>query len=135
MDMNSYQLLNYFPKTQNICQISMKNLDIEEIDRYKIFMKSDPDCLTIMNNEQFYYFYVSSEFLMQKSNKKIIQSFENAIKNKICINDIPVIISINNNVIDYTWLDEDTKIKMEKIVKKEYDILHSSNLYHVFKKD
>jgi len=135
MDIHSYQLINYFPKTKNICQISIKNLHIEEIAMHKIVMESDPDCLTIKNNEQYYYFYVSSEFLMQKSNKKIIQSFENAIKNKICINDIPVIISINNNVIDYTWLDEDTKIKMEKIVKKEYDILHSSNLYHVFKKD
>ena len=133
--MNSYRLINYFPNTQNFCSISMKNLHIEDPYRYKIAMESDADCMTIKNNELYYYFYVSSKILNQKSYNKIIKSFDNVIKNNTCTIDIPIIISINNNIHNYYWLNEETKIKMENIIKNEFEILHSINLYHVLKKN
>jgi hypothetical protein len=97
-------------------------------------MKSDIDIKTIQNNEQYYYFYTDINFYKNANADQIIETFENAINNKICNTTIPVFISLNNNITEYTWLDDSTKLNLNEIVQNEFNHLFTMNSYYANKK-
>jgi hypothetical protein len=131
--MSTFNLINYFPKSKKFDSIFQRYTNIENPYLVAKAINSDIDIQTIKSNELHYYFYISNNFLLNTSYDQIIDFFENAINNKICSDDVPVFISSQNQVTEYTWLNDNVKSNLSVIVTSKFNNLYSFNFYYANK--